>query len=63
MSEKRRIKLDEHIIEIVSDSGEGAQKAAVAFAEASALTGNGLWTVELIPAEIQPLNIIYSSIR
>jgi 2-oxoglutarate ferredoxin oxidoreductase subunit alpha len=54
MPEKRQIKLPEHIIEIVSDSGEGAQKAAVTFAEASAKMGNGLWTVELIPSEIQP---------
>lgn len=54
MQEKRQIKLPEHIIEIVSDSGEGAQKAAVTFAEASAKMGNGLWTVEVIPSEIQP---------
>ena len=54
MSEYRTITLSEHIIEIVSDSGEGAQKAATTFAEASAMMGNGLWTVELIPAEIQP---------
>ena len=54
MSEKRIIPLEEHIIEIVSDSGEGAQKAGTIFAETSAKMGNGLWTVELIPAEIQP---------
>ena len=54
MNEKRKINLKEHIIEIVSDSGEGAQKAAVTFAEASAMMGNGLWTVEVIPSEIQP---------
>jgi 2-oxoglutarate ferredoxin oxidoreductase subunit alpha len=54
MSEKRVIKLKEHIVEIVSDSGEGAQKAAVTFAEACAMMGNGLWTVEVIPSEIQP---------
>jgi len=54
MQAKRQIKLPEHIIEIVSDSGEGAQKAAVTFAEASAKMGNGLWTVEVIPSEIQP---------
>lgn len=41
-------------MEIVSDSGEGAQKAAVSFAETSAMMGNGLWTVEVIPSEIQP---------
>ena len=54
MQAKRQIKLPEHIIEIVSDSGEGAQKAAITFAEASAKMGNGLWTVEVIPSEIQP---------
>jgi 2-oxoglutarate ferredoxin oxidoreductase subunit alpha len=54
MKEKRTLSLREHIVEIVSDSGEGAQKAGTTFAEASALMGNGLWTVELIPAEIQP---------
>ena len=54
MGEKRIIQLKEHIIEIVSDSGEGAQKAAVTFAQACALMGGGLWTVEVIPSEIQP---------
>jgi 2-oxoglutarate ferredoxin oxidoreductase subunit alpha len=54
MKEKRIIKLSEHTIEIVSDSGEGAQKAAQTFAAASAMVGNGLWTLEVIPAEIQP---------
>jgi 2-oxoglutarate ferredoxin oxidoreductase subunit alpha len=54
MEEKRTIKLSEHIIEIVSDSGEGAQKAGQTFASASAMMGNGLWTIEVIPAEIQP---------
>jgi len=54
MSEIRKIRLAEHIVEIVSDSGEGAQKAANTFAEACAMMGNGLWTVEVIPSEIQP---------
>src|SRR3990172_8874006 len=54
MSGKKKIQLKGHIVEIVSDSGEGAQKAAVTFAEASAMMGNGLWTVEVIPSEIQP---------
>lgn len=48
------VKLDQHIIEIVSDAGEGAQKAGTIFARASAKMGNGLWTVEIIPSEIQP---------
>lgn len=46
--------LREHTVEIVSDAGEGAQKAAVCFAQLCARSGNGLWTVEIIPSEIQP---------
>ena len=46
--------LDEHIVEIVSDSGEGAQKCGQSFGAISAQMGNGVWTVEIIPAEIQP---------
>jgi 2-oxoglutarate ferredoxin oxidoreductase subunit alpha len=41
-------------VEIVSDSGEGAQKAGQTFGTISAKMGNGVWTVEIIPAEIQP---------
>lgn len=50
----KAIRLDEHIIEVVSDSGEGAQKCGQSFAAISAKMGNGVWTVEIIPAEIQP---------
>jgi len=50
----RTIPLREHIVEIVSDAGEGAQKAGTTFAEVCARSGNGLWTVEIIPSEIQP---------
>ena len=46
--------LHEHIVEIVSDSGEGAQKAGQTFGYISAKMGNGVWTVEIIPAEIKP---------
>jgi 2-oxoglutarate ferredoxin oxidoreductase subunit alpha len=46
--------IDEHIVEIVSDSGEGAQKAGQSFGSISAKMGNGVWTVEIIPAEVQP---------
>lgn len=50
-----RLKLTrEHIVEIVSDSGEGAQKAGQTFGTVCARMGNGVWTVEIIPAEIQP---------
>jgi len=48
------ISISEHIVEIVSDSGEGAQKCGQSFASISAKMGNGVWTVEIIPAEIQP---------
>jgi len=47
-------RIGEHIVEIVSDSGEGAQKAGQTFGTVSARMGNGVWTVEIIPAEIQP---------
>ena len=46
--------LSEHIVEIVSDSGEGAQTCGQMFATTSAKMGNGVWTVEIIPAEIEP---------
>jgi len=48
------IKVPEHTVEIVSDSGEGAQRCGQAFGRVSARMGNGTWTVEIIPAEIQP---------
>jgi 2-oxoglutarate ferredoxin oxidoreductase subunit alpha len=54
MSASSLVHLSEHIVEIVSDAGEGAQKAAVSFAQVCAKAGNGLWTVEIIPSEIQP---------
>jgi 2-oxoglutarate/2-oxoacid ferredoxin oxidoreductase subunit alpha len=46
--------LAEHIVEIMSDSGEGAQRCAQSLAGIAARMGNGIWTVEIIPAEIQP---------
>ena len=51
---KQLIQADEHIIEILSDSGEGAQTAGQMFATMSAKAGNSVWTVEIIPAEIEP---------
>ncbi len=44
----------EHTVEIVSDSGEGAQKCGQILGLVSGKMGNGVWTVEIIPAEIQP---------
>jgi 2-oxoglutarate ferredoxin oxidoreductase subunit alpha len=46
--------VDEYIVEIVSDSGEGAQKCGQVLGLVSGKMGNGVWTVEIIPAEIQP---------
>ena len=51
-AERRRV--SERIVEIVSDSGEGAQKAGQTFGTVCARMGNGVWTVEIIPAEIKP---------
>jgi 2-oxoglutarate ferredoxin oxidoreductase subunit alpha len=48
------VRCAEHTIEIVSDAGEGAQKCGQIFGAVSAKMGNGVWTVEIIPAEIQP---------
>ena len=49
-----RTSIDERIVEIVSDSGEGAQKTGQTFGTVCAKMGNGVWTVEIIPAEIKP---------
>lgn len=48
------IRIREHVIEVISDSGEGAQKCGQSFASIAANMGNGIWTVEIIPAEIEP---------
>jgi 2-oxoglutarate/2-oxoacid ferredoxin oxidoreductase subunit alpha len=50
----RVLRVREHTVEIVSDAGEGAQKCGQIFGAVSAKMGNGVWTVEIIPAEIQP---------
>lgn len=46
--------VDQHIVEIVSDSGEGAQTCGQMFGALCARSGKGVWTVEIIPAEIEP---------
>ena len=46
--------LTEHIVEVISDSGEGAQRCGQSLGAIAAKTGNGIWTTEIIPAEIQP---------
>jgi 2-oxoglutarate ferredoxin oxidoreductase subunit alpha len=51
---KAAITLKEHIVEILSDSGEGAQRCGQSLGAIAARMGNGVWTVEIIPAEIRP---------
>jgi len=51
---KAPTRLQEHIIEIISDSGEGAQKCGQSLGSIAAQMGNGIWTTEIIPAEIRP---------
>ncbi len=46
--------LKEHVVEIISDSGEGAQRCGQSLGAIAARMGNGVWTVEIIPAEIRP---------
>jgi 2-oxoglutarate ferredoxin oxidoreductase subunit alpha len=46
--------LTQHVIEVISDSGEGAQRCGQALGAIAARMGNGVWTVEIIPAEIRP---------
>ncbi len=46
--------LAQHVVEIISDSGEGAQRCGQALGSIAARMGNGVWTVEIIPAEIRP---------
>ena len=51
---KAPVSLKEHIVEIISDSGEGAQKCGQSLGAIAAQMGNGIWTTEIIPAEIRP---------
>src|SRR5512133_463518 len=51
---KAPTRLKEHIIEIISDSGEGAQKCGQSLGSIAAQMGNGIWTTEIIPAELRP---------
>src|SRR5512141_1704578 len=54
-SDARRLTvLDQHVVEIISDSGEGAQRCGQALGAIAARMGLGVWTVEIIPAEIRP---------
>ena len=51
---KTVLTLREHIVEIISDSGEGAQRCGQSLGAIAARMGNGIWTTEIIPAEIRP---------
>jgi len=51
---KAAITLTESVIEVISDSGEGAQRCGQSLGSIAARMGNGVWTVEIIPAEIRP---------
>src|SRR4029434_9016170 len=53
-SAKQQKTLPEHIVEVISDSGEGAQRCGQSLGAIAAKSGNGIWTTEIIPAEIQP---------
>jgi 2-oxoglutarate ferredoxin oxidoreductase subunit alpha len=46
--------ITEAIVEVISDSGEGAQRCGQSLGAIAARMGNGIWTTEIIPAEIQP---------
>ena len=48
------VTLKDSIVEIISDSGEGAQRCGQSFGSIAARMGNGIWTTEIIPAEIRP---------
>ncbi|MEI6363571.1 MAG: 2-oxoacid:acceptor oxidoreductase subunit alpha [Actinomycetes bacterium] len=54
VDERPAIVLKEHIVEIISDSGEGAQRCGQSLGSIAARMGNGIWTTEIIPAEIRP---------
>ena len=51
---RKAVALAEHIVEVISDSGEGAQRCGQSLGAIAAKMGNGIWTTEIIPAEIQP---------
>ncbi len=53
-SRRKVTNLTEHVIEVISDSGEGAQRCGQALGGIAARMGFGVWTVEIIPAEIRP---------
>ena len=53
-SSRTAVEIDQLVVEIISDSGEGAQRCGQSLGAIAARMGNGVWTVEIIPAEIRP---------
>jgi 2-oxoglutarate ferredoxin oxidoreductase subunit alpha len=51
---KTKATLTQSVVEVISDSGEGAQRCGQALGAIAARMGNGVWTDEIIPAEIRP---------
>ena len=47
-SAKKAVTLREYIVEIVSDSGEGAQRCGQTFGAIASKMGNGVWTEEMV---------------
>jgi 2-oxoglutarate ferredoxin oxidoreductase subunit alpha len=54
LTAKSITELKQHIVEVISDSGEGAQRCGQSLGSIAARMGIGIWTVEIIPAEIRP---------
>ncbi len=52
--ELETLETSSHTVEVVSDPGEGAQRCGQLFGTVCAKMGNGVWTVEIIPSEVQP---------
>jgi 2-oxoglutarate ferredoxin oxidoreductase subunit alpha len=41
--------IEQQVVEVISDSGEGAQRCGQSLGAIAARMGNGVWTVEIIP--------------
>src|SRR5688572_13572749 len=50
----RIFQVSSHIVEVVSDPVERAHRCGQLFGLITDKIGNGVWTVEIIPTEIQP---------
>lgn len=47
------VTLTEHIVEVISDPGEGARRCGQLLAAVAASAGNGIWMSEIIPADVE----------